>query len=153
MGIYDELSKLSENPARPAVPEVKEEQGKKVVSTTDQKPRTREAVKPRKHGVMTPSNRDTMQPSNHDVTTARYHESITELVRRAVKEFGKEGATHRFTTQEKKALVDIIYAYKGRGVRTNENEITRIAVNFIIYDYQENGENSVLDTVLKALNS
>ena len=92
------------------------------------------------------------KPRDHDTTVSRYHDTIFELIRKAVKEFGKEAATHRFTGQEKKAVADIIYAYKNRGFKTSENEITRIAVNFIINDYKENGENSVLDTVLRALN-
>ena len=99
-----------------------------------------------------PSNRDTTQPHNHTTTVSRYHATIIELVRKAVKELGKEAATHRFTIREKKELADIIYSYKNRSVRTSENEVTRIAVNFIINDYKENGENSILDRTLKALN-
>ena len=83
---------------------------------------------------------------------SRYHDTIIELVRKAVKQFGKEAATHRFTVEEKNAVADIIYSYKNRGIRTSENEITRIAVNFTINDYRENGENSVLDKTLKELN-
>ena len=74
------------------------------------------------------------------------------MVRKAVKQFGKEAATHRFTVEEKKAIADIIYSYRNQGIRTSENEIARIAVNFIVHDYRENGENSVLDEVLRALN-
>lgn len=83
----------------------------------------------------------------------RYHDAIIQLVRKAVKEFGKEAATHRFTVAEKKAIADILYVYKQRGLKTSENEITRIAVNFILQDYEESGENSVLDRVLRALNA
>jgi len=75
-----------------------------------------------------------------------------ETVRVAVKQFGKEAATHRFTPEEKKAIADIIYTYKMRGIRTSENELTRIGVHFLLEDYEENGENSFLDRVLKALN-
>lgn len=67
-------------------------------------------------------------------------------------EIGKEAATHRFTQEEKKAITDIIYAYRNRGTKTTENEITRIAVNFIIHDNRENWKNSILDKSLKALN-
>ena len=74
------------------------------------------------------------------------------MVRQAVKKLGKEAATHRFTQEEKSALADLIYAYKGQGLKTSENEITRVAINFIISDYKENGKNSVLDRALKALN-
>ena len=99
-----------------------------------------------------PSNRDTATPRSRETTVSRYHDTIIELVRKAVKEFGKEAATHRFTTEEKKAIADIIYSCRSRGIRTNENEITRIAVNFILDDHRENGENSILDRVLRALN-
>ena len=93
------------------------------------------------------------QPSNRDTTTPRYHDTIVEIIRASVKVFGKEAATHRFTPEEKRAIRDIVYAYEGRGIRTNENEISRIGVNFLVEDYRENGESSILHKVLKALNS
>jgi len=103
------------------------------------------------------SNRDTMTPRHHDTsrdtTLPRYHDAMVEVVRKSVKEFGKEAATHRFTLEEKKAVADIIYAYKGRSIKTSENEIARIAINFVINDYEENGENSILHKVLDALNT
>ena len=95
---------------------------------------------------------DTVIPRYHDTMTPRYNDTIIELVRRGVKDFGKEAATHRFTLLEKKALADIIYTYKSRGVKTSENEITRIAVNFLVEDFRDNGETSVLAKTLKALN-
>ena len=99
-----------------------------------------------------PRNHDTVIPRDHDTTVSRYHDTVIELIRKAVREFGKEAATHRFTVEEKRAIADIIYTYKNRGIRTSENEIARIAVNFIIHDFRENGENSVLDKTLRALN-
>jgi len=97
-------------------------------------------------------NRRTVTPRHRDTAIPRYHDTIVEVVRKAVKEFGKEAATHRFTVEEKKAIADIIYSYRNQGIRTSENEIARIAVNFIVNDYRENGENSVLARVLRALN-
>ena len=123
---------------------------------------TGEPEKPKSHAI--PENKnvdtDTMTPRYHDTTPPRYHASkqarihgvVIDIVRKAVKEFGKEAATHRFTALEKKELADLIYTQKSQGVRTSENEITRIAVNFIIEDYKENGENSVLHIILAALN-
>jgi outer membrane biosynthesis protein TonB len=107
-----------------------------------------------------PGARDTVIPRHHDTTTPRYHDTTepqvrgvaVELVRKAVKEFGKEAATHRFTDTEKKQIADLIYTYKNQGIRTSENEITRIAVNFIVEDHRQNGENSVLHRILAALN-
>lgn len=107
---------------------------------------------PKSHRLVQPNNRGTMKPRYHDTTMQRYHESLFETVRKAVKEIGKEAATHRFTQEEKRAIADIIYSYKNNGIKTSENEIARISVNFILEDYRENGENSILDKVLRALN-
>lgn len=100
--------------------------------------------KPRNQGTTTPRNRDIVVSSNHD--------TVIEIVRKAVKELGKEAATHRFTLEEKRAVVDIIYAYKSTGVKTSENELARIAINYVLEDYRRNGRNSILDQVLRALN-
>jgi hypothetical protein len=100
----------------------------------------------------TMSHRDTTIPRYHDTTVSWYHDTIIENVRKAVKQFGKEAATHRFTVEEKKLIADIIYAYRGSGIKTSENEIARIAVNILAEDYRQNGQNSVLDKVLRALN-
>ncbi len=106
--------------------------------------KSRAAEKPRNHDTMTPSNRDTVVSSNHD--------TMIQTVRKAVKELGKEAATHRFTLDEKRAVLDIIYSYKGLGIRTSENEVARIAINYVLEDYKQNGRNSILDQVLRALN-
>ena len=111
-------------------------------------PAKHDTVIPRSHETTTPSAQETTQPRDAVSLAPTIHETI----RRAVKQFGKEAATHRFTLAEKKAITDIIYAYKNLGVKTSENEITRIAVNFIINDYKQNGENSILARALKALN-
>jgi hypothetical protein len=75
-----------------------------------------------------------------------------EAIRKAVKQLGKEAAVYRFTPEEKKALRAIVYTYKSRGIRTSENEITRIAINFLVADYRENGQSSTLARVLELLN-
>ena len=99
-----------------------------------------------------PSNRDTMTSRNHAITTSRHHDAIIEFIRKSVKVVGKEPSTHRLTPEEKKAITDIIYAYKGNGIKTSENEIARIAINFVVNDYRANGENSILHKVIRALN-
>jgi hypothetical protein len=80
-------------------------------------------------------------------------DDIFDVVRKAVKQIGKEAATHRFTLDEKNLLADIEYTYKRQGIRTSENEITRIAINYFIEDYRKNGESSLLAKILKRLNS
>ncbi len=113
----------------------------------------KEKIKPDNKPAKVPTGlRDTTQPRHHDTVVSRYHDTIIEKVRKAVKQFGKEAATHRFTQEEKDAIADIVYSNKLLGIRTSENEITRIAINFITNDRLENKQNSVLDQVLKALN-
>jgi hypothetical protein len=109
----------------------------------------------------TTASHDTVMPRNHDTTVSRHHATTTsisnddifEVVRRSVKHIGKEAATHRFTVYEKNNLADIEYTYKRQGIRTSENEITRIAINYFVEDYRKNGEESLLAQILKRINS
>jgi len=75
------------------------------------------------------------------------------MVRRAVKRLGKEAATYRFTQEEKRALADIVYVYKGRGIKTSENEVTRISLNYLLEDYRQNGKDSLLAQIIERLNA
>ena len=76
---------------------------------------------------------------------------MLEEVRRVVKQLGKEAATHRFTGEEKRAIADLVYTYHRQGYKTSENEITRIAVNWLLLDFNERGEQSVLARMLDLL--
>ena len=85
-------------------------------------------------------------------TMPSYSDNAVELIRKTVKECGKEATTHRFTPAERRALTHIIYTLNMQGVRTNENEIVRIATNFIVNEFNRCGKDSLLSLVLKALN-
>ena len=113
------------------------------------KPQTNDTVIPRHHDTTV----SIMQPRHHDATIPQADDDIFDVVRKAVKQIGKEAATHRFTLDEKNLLADIEYTYKRKGTRTSENEITRIAINYFIQDYRKNGEFSLLATIIKRLNS
>jgi hypothetical protein len=76
-----------------------------------------------------------------------------EGIRKAVKRLGKEATFCRFTQEEKNGLGDIVYTYKRNGIRTSENEIIRIAVNWLVENYRADGQNSVLAQVLDRLNA
>lgn len=104
---------------------------------------------PRHHGTKI----DTTVPSNHDTMVPPTEDEIVEEVRKAVRQIGKEPATQRLTLEEKQALADIEYSYKRQSIKTSGNEIIRIATNYIVRDYQQNGEISILAKVLKRLNS
>lgn len=110
-----------------------------------------------------PSNHATMPPRNQAMPVAHHQESLQpvphapmlpvplESIRKIVRQFGKEAATYRLTEEEKQHLADIVYTYKRRGYRTSDNELARIAINWLILEYQEQGEQSVLARVLEAL--
>src|SRR6266487_511357 len=95
---------------------------------------------------------DTTIPSNHDTTIPETEDEMLEAVRKAVKQIGKEPATQRLTLEEKQALRSIEFTYAQQGIMTSGNEMIRIGMNFILKDYQKNGENSILANVLKRLN-
>lgn len=124
-------------------------------TTNAQEPKPREASDtaiPSNHDTTPPRHHDAVIPSNHD-TTSPDKQDIHETVRKAVKQLGKEAATHRFTVEEKEQLAEIEYAYKRQGIRTSENEITRIALNYFLEDHRQHGENSLLAKILNRLNS
>jgi hypothetical protein len=146
----DEASTDKENAPVPDSP-VKVE--KPIEKSLIKKEKTkRDNKKSSNHDTVIPRHHDTMTPRNHDTVIPQVPVEIISHVRKAVKEFGKEAATHRFTEAEKREIADLIYTYKNTGIKTSENEITRIAVNYIVEDYKENGENSVLHKILQALN-
>src|SRR4051812_43125171 len=77
------------------------EEGKQgeIVDTPSKEKKPAESLQP---------TRDTMTPRHHDTTASRHHDTtipeqdtdIFEFVRKAVKQLGKEAATHRFTLAE-----------------------------------------------------
>ena len=86
-------------------------------------------------------------------TLASNHASMIETIRKTVKSLGTKVSFTRVTPEEKARLSDIIYTYKCQGVKTSENEINRIAMNFLIEDFHKNGKESVLAHVIEALNA
>jgi hypothetical protein len=104
-----------------------------------------------------PTRRAATASRNHDTAVSAsaadpMADDALEIVRRAVRTLGKEAATYRFTQDEKRALASIVYAYKQRGIRTSENEITRIALNYLIEEHRRNSASSILARVLALLN-
>lgn len=76
-----------------------------------------------------------------------------ERIRRAVKEIGKESGGYRFSAVEKEQLADTVYAFRKQGVTTDQNQIVRIAVNYLLEDLKENGDTSILAETLERLNA
>ena len=78
-------------------------------------------------------------------------DEVIATIRQAVKVVGREVSFVRLTPEEKAQVADIVYTYKRQGKKMTENEINRIAVNYIVQDYKVNGEQSVLARVIAAL--
>ena len=89
------------------------------------------------------SNHASMPPDNRD--------DVIEHIRQAVRQTGKEAGTYRITREEKKALIEICFSYRLGGIRTSENEIARIALNYLLRDHKSKGENSILGRAIEAI--
>lgn len=94
-----------------------------------------------------------MHASQQDSTLAGKQDDMLEEIRKTVKAQGKEVTYVRLTQEEKNQLADIVYSYKRQGVRTTETEISRIAINYLIEEYQANGQASILARLLVLLNA
>ena len=140
LGTYSRLAETAEKKQQPAP------------SAPVAQPRTQKLNDRITKASTSPSNRDTMPPRNHD-TSSGSDDDYVEIVRKAVKPLGEKAATHRFTADEKDALADIVYSLRKKGIVTSENEITRIAINYLVWEYRQSKQASILSRVLERLNA
>ena len=140
LGTYSKLAETAEKKQQPTT------------STPVSQPRTQKVNDETNIPATMPSNRDTVVSRHHDTNADNGDDSI-EIVRKAVKLLGEKAATHRFTADEKDAIADIVYALKKKGIHTSENEITRIAINYLVWEYRQSKHASILSRVLERLNA
>lgn len=145
----EELSPHEESPSLPT--NVSPSQGTATRLRSDLK----EAVRPSITATSEPSNSIAPHESTQAISNASMHarkvENVIDEIRKTVKTIGKSELYVRITSEEKDRLVDIVYTYKRQGVKTSENEVSRIALNYLITDYQANGQASILAQVIEAL--
>ena len=110
-------------------------------------PATVAALPPGNHATTVPATQPGMAAAAGELPEP----AMLEEVRKAARQIGKEAATHRFTAVEKRQLAEIVYTYARQGTKTSENEITRIAVNWLLLDYRRHGDQSVLAKLLDSL--
>jgi hypothetical protein len=94
------------------------------------------------------SKKASMQSREQASKLASYHASVLAKISKAVREIGKEVSYTRLTQEEKRRLLDVIYTFKSTGVKTTENELMRIALNFLLEDYDLHKEGSILHKIL-----
>jgi hypothetical protein len=133
----------------------------KLAETAEKKQQpTTPVAEPRTQKVNEQTKQASKSVSNHDSMIARYHDSkndskedVIEVIRKAVKPTGKEASIHRLTADEKDAVADLVYTQRKKGISTSENEIARIALNYLIWEYRQNKQASILARVLERLNA
>jgi hypothetical protein len=122
----------------------------KTVSSSEEKPKEEhKAPRPSKE----PPRKAIKKESRSASTLASKQDSMIETIRKTVKTLGTKVSFTRVTPEEKGRLEDIVYTYKRQGVKTSENEINRIAMNFLVEEFNKNGKESVLAQVIEALNA
>jgi hypothetical protein len=106
-------------------------------------------------GIPSEENKDTLIENHaerkHAIMTSRYRDSMIAPIARSVRDVGKEVCTYRLTQKEKTALVEIIYHFRMRKSRLSENEIARIAINFLIEDFKSNKNTCMLSSIVEAM--
>jgi len=160
---YSELLRLDKQmPATPKLPGAKPSKAPQpkpetipeaTVDTTI--PRYHDATIPSDPRAETASMHAAKMPTRQSANIGHYHgataRAMARRIRRAVHRIGKEAATHRFTREEKDRLAEVIYHSNQRGVKTCENEVVRIGLNWLLEDHAARGERSILSLALKAL--
>ena len=121
-------------------------------------PVRQQAEKPDAKPLPTPPPRTEEKPPQQRDTVVAHAQSVdpSDLIkhtRSAVKKQGKEAAFYRFMPEEKAALADLIHAYRVKGMRTSENEVVRICLNYLLEEYRLKPEKSVIARVLDQLHS
>ena len=91
-------------------------------------------------------------PSPSELKTCHPDDMMATIVK-SMRAVGKEGCTYRLTQREKTALIEIIYHFRMRHIRLSENEIARIAINFLIEDYKARKNNCLLGSIIDSMHS
>ena len=96
-----------------------------------------------------PKIKESKQLSHQATTVSCTHDTVISEIAESILQVGKEAATYRFTLNEKRKLTKIIYTLKMKNMCVTENEIIRIALNYILCDYSMNKANSILNNFIR----
>jgi hypothetical protein len=117
-----------------------------------QAPAKTSRTKPESSRASRPASQPSIEHASKLASMLAGAESETiDAIRKVVKTQGREVSFIRLTPEEKAQVSDIVYTYKRQGQKTTENQINRIAINYLLHDYHEHGEQSVLARVLASL--
>lgn len=113
--------------------------------------RARQAATAASNGAPSPASKRASTLASTGASIEAIEAEAIESIRKVVKDPGREVSFVRLSLAEKTQLGDIVYTCKRQGQKTTENEINRIGLNYLLWDYREHGEQSVLARVLAAL--
>jgi hypothetical protein len=74
-----------------------------------------------------------------------------ELIGAIIKHPGREVSFVRLSPEEKARIADTVYAFKRQGLKVTETELHRIGLNYLLADYDQRGEASLLARLLARL--
>ena len=97
------------------------------------------------------SKHESMHASEH--ASMRADDTVVQTIAKTLRSLGKEVIYVRSTVEEKTQIKDIVYTYARQGMKTSDNEIGRIAINYLLKDYEVYGAESILAKVLKDLHA
>ncbi len=90
------------------------------------------------------SNHAIMVADHQNRKKSSYQNNIIKEIRKMISEIGKESSTYRISKGEKKLLLSIIYELRMNGIKTSENQMIRIGLNYVVQDYLKSKGNSML---------
>ena len=106
------------------------------------------------------SRSDSTEASSKDITEAsnvsgrqdgNHQDVVIESLRKAVKPLGDRVSYVRLTDAEKDRLQEVVTTLSQQGLKTTENEVSRIAIAYLLTDHDRNGRNSIVARVVEAL--
>ena len=105
--------------------------------------RRHDGTPPRSHAVM-PSQ------AQEKVLIDRYHKGKKRAVL-ALQSIGSQKGTMRLSAEERGLLKSAVYNYEANGINISENEIIRIALNYLLEEDEYPDSGSQLDQIIKEL--
>lgn len=77
----------------------------------------------------------------------------TDSVRRAVRWPGKESSPLRITADELNKLKAVVRYFEDRGYATDRTQLIRVALNYMLDDFERRGDSSLFTEILDRINS
>ena len=112
------------------------------------KPTIEQKAIPRYHDNMISSDNKTMVSRLQNNSKSLNQDEMIAEINKALKNVGKEASTFRLTSYEKKFIAEIIYKYKLFNIRITENDLIRIGLYILFFDYKKNRKKGIIYRIM-----